>query len=607
VAFADVSPRRGSQLIRQWARRHRRAVEAAAWLAALALPFSGLLSGYAEALLNDIGIASLVALGLVVLTGVGGMTSFGQAAFVGFGAYTSAVLTVHVGLSPWLTLPISVLVTMICALLIGAVTVRLAGHYLPLGTIAWGISFFYLFGNVSWLGGHDGLSGIPPLTIGGHALIAPKEYFVIVFAALALAVFATRNLLRGRFGRAVRTLRDDSPAAEAFGIHPAAVKLGVFVYAAMLAGLAGWLYAHFQRSVSPGPFGITAGTEYLLMAVLGGAGRLYGAVLGATLVILLRDQLQSWLPLIVGSAGNFETIIFGAVLVLLLRAASDGLWGRLAGPPLPPAFGIPSGVVTASRRERPERDSALIEVRDLRKSFGGLVAVNDVSFLVPAGRVVGLIGPNGAGKSTTFNLITGILAPSGGEVLFRGKAPGMHTPQQMAQLGVGRSFQHAAIVPEMSVVENVMLGAHLRGRAGMLKAVLGLDRKEEIVLFETASRQLDRTGLAAAALAPAGTLSLGQLRLLEIARALALDPLLLLLDEPAAGLRVGEKKALAKLLRDLRQEGVSVLLVEHDMDFVMSLADHLVVLDFGARIAEGNATSVRDNPRVVEAYLGGVE
>ncbi|MEW6644796.1 MAG: branched-chain amino acid ABC transporter ATP-binding protein/permease [Pseudomonadota bacterium] len=593
--------------MRRFVQRHPRAIEAAAALVILALPFSGLMSDYGVALLTDIGIASLVALGLVILTGVGGMTSFGQAAFVGFGAYTSAVLTVHLGWSPWLTLPVAVAVTMVCALLIGAVTVRLSGHYLPLGTIAWGISFYYLFANIEGLGGHDGLSGIPPLRIAGHALTGTRDYFVVVFVALALAVVATRNLLRGRMGRAVRALRDDALAGSAFGIQPATVKLGVFVYAAMLAGVAGWLYAHFQRSVSPGPFGITAGTEYLLMAVLGGAGRIPGALLGATLVIVLRDQLQSWLPLVIGSAGNYETIVFGAVLVLLLRNASDGLWSRIVGPPQPPDFGAAGGVVTAGHRARPERDMPLIEVRALRKAFGGLVAVNDVSFVVPAGRIVGLIGPNGAGKSTTFNLITGVLAPTAGEVLFRGTALAAPTPQQMARLGVGRSFQHAAVAPEMSVIENVMLGAHLRGRAGMVAAVLGLDRKEEVVLFETASRALERIGLADVAAVPAGALSLGQLRLVEIARALALDPLVLLLDEPAAGLRVGEKKALARLLRELRQEGISVLLVEHDMDFVMSLADHLVVLDFGTRIAEGDAGAISGNPRVIEAYLGGVE
>ena len=238
-------------------------------LAILIVPFTGLLPDYWITLFNYIGISSLVAIGLVLLTGVGGMTSFGQAAFVGFGAYTTAVLTTQFGISPWLTLPASLVVTMAVAGLIGAITVRLSGHYLPLGTIAWGIAFFYLFGNIGWLGAHDGLAGIPPLRIGTHALIDPRDYFVVVWVAVVLAVIATQNLLGGRVGRAIRALRRSTRAAEAFGVNTAAAKLMVFVYAAMLAGLAGWLYAHFQRSVSPGPFGVTAGTEYLLMAVLG--------------------------------------------------------------------------------------------------------------------------------------------------------------------------------------------------------------------------------------------------------------------------------------------------------------------------------------------------
>src|SRR5690606_31335996 len=195
---------------------------------------------------------------------------------------------------------------------------------------------------------------------------------------------------------------------------------------------------------------------------------------------------------------------------------------------------------------------------------------------VPAGRSVGLIGPNGAGKSTTFNLVTGVLPLTAGRIAFEGQPLARHTPQRMAALGLGRTFQHAEIVPDMSVIENVALGAHLRGRAGIARAMTGLDRREEMVLFDIARRQIERVGLTEVALQPAGSLALGQLRLVEVARALALDPILLLLDEPAAGLRVGEKKALAKLLRELRAEGISILLVEHDMDFVMNLADHLV-------------------------------
>ena len=297
------------------------------------MPFTGLLPDYWITLFNYIGISSLVAIGLVLLTGVGGMTSFGQAAFVGFGAYTTAVLTVQFGISPWLTLPASLVVTMVVAGLIGAITVRLSGHYLPLGTIAWGIAFFYLFGNIGWLGAHDGLAGIPPLRIGSYALTDPRDYFVVVWIAVVLAVIATQNLLGGRVGRAIRALRRSTRAAEAFGVNTAAAKLMVFVYAAMLAGLAGWLYAHFQRSVSPGPFGINTGTEYLLMAVLGGAGRVYGAILGAAGITFLRDQLQNFLPWLIGNTGNYETIAFGAVLVLILQTASNGVWPILFGPP----------------------------------------------------------------------------------------------------------------------------------------------------------------------------------------------------------------------------------------------------------------------------------
>jgi len=576
-------------------------------LALLALPW--LLPPFYANLLCFTAIYGGVATGLILLTGYAGLVSLGQAAFYGIGAYGAVVLAGSYGVDPWLSILLGALMSAAAAYLVGLPILRLSGHYLALATLAWGVVAAILFTQLAPItGGPNGYTHVPVLSLFGVAFIDPQRfyYLTLIFAVLAVASLAA--LVRSRAGRAVRAMRTSEAAAASMGVEVGRLKLQAFVLAGALAGLGGALFAYFIAFISPSAFDLGASIRLLTMAMIGGAHPL-GGVVGAAVVTLLDDVLQNVIPNAGGQGGLVQVIAYGGILVAVMLVSPRGLqpllsrlWGLRvrAGPGTPTDTGAPADRTSAAGSEG--GGAPRLEVRDLGRRFGGLQAVDRLSFGLRGGEILGLIGPNGAGKTTAFNVISGLIPPSAGRVLLDGHDVTGRGPERIARLGLSRTFQNTALF-DMSVLENVMTGCYVHTRGGVWTGLLGLGGTDETRARREAARCLARVGVDAFQ-ARAQALPVGRQRLVEVARALASRPRVLLLDEPAAGLRHAEKLELAALLRSLKEEGLAILLVEHDMDLVMTVADRLVVMNYGTTLAEGVPEQVRRDPEVIRAYLG---
>ena len=554
-------------------------------------------------------VAILVNYGIILLTGIAGQVSLGQAAFVGIGAYAGAFASLHYGLPGWEALPIVLGVTGVSAWILGGITLRMRGHYLPIATIAWSTSIFYVFANSDALGASSGLGGIPPLALPWAAQLGykPALFYAMLLTCIGGHVLAA-NLLGSRYGLALRALRSRESMAESMGVNTSRMKTAVFMLAALYAAVAGWFYAHLQGFISPASFDLASSVRYVFMCVIGGVGQIAGAPLGAGLVELFNNWLQDHLTYgVFTRMGSVENVVFGVAVVLLLQRTQHGVgyWLGALFPLRKPTASAPApGPEMAADASGVPGPARTLRVRGLTKRFEGMTAVADVNLDVRPHEIVALIGPNGAGKSTIFHMISGLLRPTAGTVSLGEERLDGKAPHEVARRGLLRSFQHVKILADRSVLENVLLGAHREQSPSLLRSLFLRRGHDDQLASRKAWRALERTGLADWASARAGTLALGKQRILEIARAIAAEPAILLLDEPAAGLRSAEKRELASLLDALRSEGVGILLVEHDMDFVMNLADRVVVQNFGLTLASGSPAEVRQHPGVVAAYLG---